>query len=127
MEEEEDIRKILKELKIQGKQEQAAGSLYYYLIKHRIEPEALMDNLRGLLFSSNKIEQNGGLMAVNKILEVGRETKILHFVSQVMPQIFKYLYNYEIDTMRRAVECLGNLAQSGGSSNAENVESHIET
>jgi hypothetical protein len=127
MEEEEDIVKIIKDLKTQGKQEQAAGRLYYYLIKHRIEPDTLIDKLRDLLFSAKKVEQAGGLLAVNKILEVGRETKVHHFVSQIMPSIFRFSYQYDLETMSKAIECIGNLAQSGGSSNSENIESHIET
>ena len=120
--------RIIKELKITGKQKEAAGSLFYYLIKHRIEPEAIIEKLRELLFSSDKVEQNGGFLAVNKILEVGRETKVHHFVTLIMPQIFKYLYQYDVQSMmQKAVECLGNLAQSGGNSTAENVESHIDT
>ena len=127
MEDEEDIQRIMRELRIQSKQKEAAGSLYYYLIKHRIEPETIIDQLRDLLFSSDRVDQIGGFLAVNKILEVGRETKVLHFVIAIMPATFKYLYQYDIPIMFRAVEWLGNLAQSGGNFTAENVESHIDT
>lgn len=104
MEDEEDIIKIMQELKMKNKQKEASGNLFYYLIKHRIEPETIIENLRELLFSPDPVGQNGGFLAVNKILEVGRETKVLHFVTAIMPQIFKFLYQYDNSMMRRAVD-----------------------
>lgn len=123
---EEDITRIMKDLKVTNKQREAAGNLFYYIIKHRIEPEAIIGKLRELLFSADRVHQYGGFLAVNKILEVGRETKVHHFVILIMPQIFKYLYQYDHVMMRKGVECLGNLAQSGGNSTAENVEKQFD-
>ena len=85
MEDQEDIKKIIDELKTVDKQGEAANNLFYYLIKHRIDPDGIIDELRNLVSSSNKIELNGGILAANKILEVGKESKVLRFVTAIMP------------------------------------------
>lgn len=127
MEEEEDIRKIIDELKDITKQTEAANNLFYFLIKHGIDPDEIIEELRKLLSSSNMVELNGGILASNKILEVGKESKVLKFVTAIMPLIFKNLEKYDQSMIKRAVGCLGNLAQSGGSFTQDNVIYHINT
>ena len=66
------------------------------------------------------------VLATNKILAVGRETQIVHFVNKIMPIMFKQMTVNDHEILERATECLGNLAKAGGSDTAENVENTLQ-
>lgn len=65
-------------------------------------------------------------MAINKILTVGRETRIVHYVNKIMPMITKQMKINNTELTEKAAECLGNLAKAGGSITAEIVEQTLE-
>ena len=41
-----------------------------------------------MLESKNTEEKLGALMAINKIARIGRETRIIHNVKKIMPNVF---------------------------------------
>ena len=65
-------------------------------------------------------------MAINKILTVGRETRIVHYVNKIMPMISDQMKNNNQELVEKAAECLGNLAKAGGNIIAETVEKTLE-
>lgn len=63
---------------------------------------------------------------MNKILLVGRETRIVHYVNKFIPAMLKQLTINNPELVEKAAECLGNLAKAGGSVTAENVEKALD-
>ena len=96
--------------------------MYFYLDKTELDPDVLFKKLLELLGSQEKNDKIGGFMAINKILKVGRETKIVHFVNQVMNHVFKQMSFNDDEVLRQWSECLGNLATAGGATVADSIE-----
>ena len=82
-----------------------------------------------MLYSNQMDHKFGALLAINKIVRIGRETRIIHNVKMIMPAVQDQL---EIDSnsnnvqlkemVERAADCLGILAEAGGKITAEAVD-----
>jgi len=68
----------------------------------------------------------GCFQAMNKILSVGRETRIVHYVNKFIPTMLKQFTINNTEFVEKAAECLGNLAKAGGSVTAETVETALD-
>ena len=67
-------------------------------------------------------------MAINKVVRIGRETRIVHRVKSIMPFVLKQLStNKEEYLVERTAECLGTLAEAGGKITAEAVNDALTT
>ena len=122
-----EIERIFKELKSKNStvQQEASRKLYSYLVKHNEFCDYIFDQFYDLLNSDQKEYKLGCFLAMNKILLVGRETRIIHYVNKFIPAMLKQLTINNPELVEKAAECLGNLAKHGGSVTAENVEKAI--
>jgi hypothetical protein len=77
---------------------------------------------------TNRTEQKFGiLIALNKILHISRETQIVHYVNQLIPVLLNQLKTNNSDLVEKGAECLGNLAQAGGSITTEVNDKSLNT
>jgi FKBP12-rapamycin complex-associated protein len=107
-------------------QQEASRKLYWYLVKHPEYCDYIFDQFYDLLDSDLKECKLGCFQAMNKILSVGRETRIVHYVNKFIPAMLKQLTINNPELVEKAAECLGNLAKAGGSVTAENVEKALD-
>ena len=105
---------------------EASRKLYNYLIKHNEDCDDIFEEFYELLNSRETENKLGCFIAINKILSVGRETRIVHYVNKIMPMMMKQLKQQNTDLVEKAAECLGNLAKAGGSITADAVEKSID-
>jgi len=63
------------------------------LIKHNEDCDDIFEEFYELLQSNEKENKLGCFMAINKILTVGRETRIVHYVNKIMPMISEQMKN----------------------------------
>jgi hypothetical protein len=81
-----------------------------------------------MLDSKNQDHIYGALLAINKVVRIGRETRIVHRVKSIMPFVLKQLSaNKEEYLVERTAECLGILAEAGGKITAEAVNEALMT
>jgi len=123
-----ELQRIFKELKSRnaGVQMEASRKLYQYLLKHPEDCDYIFEEFYELLRGKENENKLGCFMAINRILTVGRETRIVHYVNKIMPIMFKQLKVNNTDLVEKAAECLGNLAKAGGSITAEEVEKIVD-
>lgn len=123
-----ELTRIFKEIKSKnpGIQIEASRKLYQYLIKHNEDCDDIFEEFNVLLSSSEKENKLGCFIAINKILTVGRETRIVHYLNKIMPMMFEQMKINNPEVVEKAAECLGNLAKAGGSITAENIEKTLE-
>ena len=88
-----ELTRIFKELKSKnaGIQTEASRKLYQYLLKHNEDCDDIFEEFYDLLQSNEKENKLGCFIAINKILTVGRETRIVHYVNKIMPMLFKQM------------------------------------
>ena len=77
------------------------------------------------MLESNNVEHKfGAILAINKIVKIGRQTRIVHNVKKIMEQVFKQLESPNDQALvEKAAECLGILAEAGGKNTADAVDS----
>ena len=123
-----ELTRIFKELKSKysGVQIEASRKLYHYLIKHNEDCDDIFEEFNDMLSSNEKETKLGCFIALNKILTVGKETSIVHYVNKIMPMTFKQMKNNSPEIVEKAAECLGNLAKAGGSITAEIAEKNLD-
>jgi len=95
-------------------------------VKHPEYCDYIFDEFYKLLESDLREDKLGCFLAMNKILSVGRETRIVHYVNKFIPTMLKQLTINNTELVEKAAECLGNLAKAGGSVTAENVEKALD-
>jgi serine/threonine-protein kinase mTOR len=95
-------------------------------VKHIEYCDYIFDQFYDLLGSDQKENKLGCFLAMNKILSVGRETRIVHYVNKFIPEMLKLLQTSNPELVEKAAECLANLAKAGGSVTAENVEKALD-
>jgi len=123
-----ELERIFKELKSKNPtvQQEASRKLYTFLVKHIEYCDYIFDQFYEMMESDAKECKLGCFLAMNKILSVGRETRIVHYVNKFIPAMLKLLSTNNPDLIEKAAECLGNLAKAGGSVTAENVEKALD-
>ena len=86
-----ELTRIFKELKSKNAlvQQEASRKLYQYLVKHNEDCDYIFEEFYILLDSNEKENKLGCFIAINKILTVGRETRIVHYVNKIMPMMLK--------------------------------------
>lgn len=72
-------------------------------------------------------EKHGILLALNKILGISRETQIVHYVNKLIPVLVELLKTNNIELVEKGAECLGNLAEAGGSITAEVINDSLKS
>ena len=111
-------------------QSEAAKKLQLYLTQYQEDcDDNLFNQFKKMLNSTQMEHKFGALLAINKIVRIGRETRIIHNVKMIMPAVQDQL---EIDSnsnnvqlkemVERAADCLGILAEAGGKITAEAVD-----
>jgi hypothetical protein len=125
-----ELTRIFKELKSkhQDVKLEAARKLHLYLLKHSEDCDIIFEEFYSLLQSDRKEFKMGTFMAINKILTIGRETRIIHYVNKIMPMMFKQLRSKYSDNefIEKVAECLGNLARAGGTYVTSVIEKTID-
>lgn len=106
-------------------QEESSVKLYEYLQKHSEETDDIFDELRMKLESQKKEEKFGILVALNRILNISRETQIVHYVNKLIPVMLNQLLTNNMELVEKGAECLGNLAEAGGSITAEVIDTSL--
>lgn len=108
-------------------QEEAAIKLYEYLQKNSEDKDDVFEHFRIQLESSKKEEKFGIFLALNKILGISRETQIVHYVNKLIPVMLNQLTTNNPEFVEKGAECLGNLAEAGGSITADVIDKSLNT
>jgi hypothetical protein len=122
-----EIARIWKDLKMKNPQvqEEAAIKLYEYLQKNSEDKDEVFDHFRLQLESSKAEEKFGIFLALNRILGISRETQIVHYVNKLIPVLLAQLTTNNPEFVEKAAECLGNLAEAGGSITADVIDKSL--
>ena len=99
--------------------------LFEYLQKHQEETDGIFEEFRQQMEMSKNEQKFGIFLALNKILLISRETQIVHYVKQLIPVLHGQLKNNNRELVERGAECLGNLAEAGGSITAGVIEESL--
>ena len=62
------------------------------------------------------------MLAINKVVRIGRETRIVHNVKKIINHVFKQLGSPNQEVVEMAAQCMGVLAQAGGKNIAETID-----
>lgn len=103
-------------------QEEASIKLYEYLQKHQEETDGIFEEILQQLEQSKNEQKFGIFLALNQILHISRETQIVHYVNQLIPVLLNQLRINNRELVEKGAECLGNLAEAGGSITAEVID-----
>lgn len=108
-------------------QTEAAKKLHQYLSQYQEDcDDNLFNQFKEMLLSKNIEEKFGALMAINKIARIGRETKIIHNVKNIIENVMEQLQINNKELVEKAADCLGILAEAGGKTMAETFEKVLE-
>jgi hypothetical protein len=75
-----------------------------------------------MLRSASHHDKIGAMLAVNRIVKIGRETRIVHNIKMIIDDVLKQLSMCNRELVEMAAECLGTLAEAGG----KNISEHID-
>lgn len=106
-------------------QEEASEKLLEYVQKHPDETDDIFEEFRLQLETSGKEQKFGIFIALNRILHISRETQIVHYVNQLIPVLLLQLKTNNPELVEKGAECLGNLAEAGGSITAEVIDNTL--
>lgn len=75
------------------------------------------------MLKSNSVDHKmGAMLAINRIVKIGRETRIVHNVKKIMKDVLAQLTSSNKDLVEMAAQCLGILAEAGGKNIAETID-----
>ena len=62
------------------------------------------------------------MLAINRIVKIGRETRIVHNIKTIIDEVLRQLSYNNRELVEMAAECLGTLAEAGGKNIAETID-----
>ena len=123
-----ELSRIISALKKKETQKEAAKKLHQYLAQYQEDcDDNLFNHFKSMLDSVNLDWKFGALLAINKVARIGRETRIVHRVRNIMPSVLAQLRSDNKELVESTADCLGVLAEAGGKITAENVDDALKT
>lgn len=118
-----ELLRRITELKKKETQVEAARKLHQYLAQYQEDcDDSLFNQFRSMLQSSNLDYKFGAILAINKVVRIGRETRIVHNVKKIMQSVLDQLHLGNKELVEKAAQCLGILAEAGGKNTAEAID-----
>lgn len=118
-----ELSRIITELQKKETQVEAARKLHQYLAQYQEDcDDNLFNQFRSMLQSSNLDAKFGAILAINKVVRIGRETRIVHNVKKIMQSVLEQLHLSNKELVEKAAQCLGILAEAGGKNTAEAID-----